>query len=352
VLAVHLTRAGSDPVFALSLAVVAALVYLAVLRLVDLNEKEPVWAMGLMLLMGAIAAAVLSVFVHARTLNGTVVLASVADEVTIFIALSIGIGLLEAIGKLRGWSEINGLVDGLLYGAAAGLGFSSGEAFIRELHSSNLFGAALRATPLEKLWPVLLAGLAAGLFGSLMGAAFGAAIDSPSGLRRLLLPLAGLAVAFGLQVGYLALVHDNALAGTQAKWREWVGLAVPAAFFVVLMLFGLRRERRLLALELGNDPYAATPEELATLTNPAVRRGAYLARLARLDAHGWLGLRSLQNRQVQLALTKRRAERVSDPERRAELQAEVERLRWAIVAARHHLQLSGPPAAPAAEGQP
>ena len=351
-LAVHLTRAGSDPAFALSLAVVAALIYLAVLRLVDLNEKEPAWSMGLMLLIGAVAAAVLSVFVHARTLHGTIVLASVADEVTIFVALSIGLGLLEAIGKLRGWSEINGLVDGMLYGAAAGLGFSSGEAFIRELHSSNLFGAALRTTPLEKLWPVLLAGLAAGLFGSLMGAAYGAAIDAGPGIRRALLPVVGLAVAFGLQVGYLALVHDNALAGTQAKVREWIGLGIPAAFFVVLMLYGLRRERRVLVAELGDDPYAATPEELTALTNPAVRRAAYLVRLVRLDAHGWLGLRSLQNRQVQLALTKRRAERASDPRRRAELEAEVERLRSAIVAARHHLQAGGEAATPAAQGQP
>jgi RsiW-degrading membrane proteinase PrsW (M82 family) len=352
VLAAHLSRAGSDPGFALSLAVVAALIYLAVLRLVDLNEKEPVWAMGIMVLVGAISAAVLSVFVHARTLHGTVVLASVADEVTIFVALSIGLGLLEAIGKLRGWSEVNGLVDGMLYGAATGLGFATGEAFIRELHSSNLFGAALRATPLDRLWPVLLAGLAAGLFGSLMGAAFGTAIDSRPGIRRVLLPLVGLGVAFGLQVAYLSLVHNNALAGSQAKLREWIGLGIPAAFFLVLMVFGLQRERRLLARELQGDPYAATPEELAVLTNPAARRAAYFRRLMRLDAHGWLGMRSLQNRQVQLAHTKRRAERATDSGRQAELWAEVERLRSAIVAARHHLEVGARPSAPIAEGQP
>ncbi|HEV3229763.1 MAG TPA: PrsW family glutamic-type intramembrane protease [Solirubrobacteraceae bacterium] len=350
-LAAHFSGGGSDPAFALSLAVVVAIVYLAVLRLADLNEKEPLWTMGLVLLVGALAAAVLSVLVHARTLHGTDVLASVADEVAIFAAVSAGIGLLEAVGKLRGWSEINGLVDGSLYGAAAGLGFATGEAFIRELHASSLFGTAVNSAPLDLLWPTLLGGLAAGLFGSIIGGAFGLALDSPAGPRRMLLPFVGLAVAFGAQVGYLAVAHDNALSGSGAKVREWIALGVPGLFFLVLMLLGLRAERRAISAQLRGDPYAATPEELRLLTNPAARRAAYLRRMVTFDLEGWLGLRSLQNRQVQLALTRRRAARVSDPRRRAELDAEVERLRGAVVAARSHLQTGRRPPAPMAEGE-
>jgi hypothetical protein len=349
-LAAHFSGAGSDPAFALSLAVVAAIVYLAILRLADLNEKEPLWTMGLMLLLGAIAAASLSVLVHSRTLHGTVVLASVSDEVALFAAVSIGIGLLEAVGKLRGWSEINGLVDGTLYGAAAGLGFATGEAFIRELHASSVFGSAINSSPLDLLWPTLLAGLAAGLFGSIIGAGFGLAFDRPPGPARVLLPLAGLAVAFGVQVGYLALAHDNALSGSGAKLREWIALGVPGLFFLLLMLVGLRAERRAIGTELQHDPYAATLGELRLLTRPAARRAAYLRRLVTLDLEGWLGLRSLQNRQVQLALTKRRRARVSDPGRRAQLDAEVERLRGAVVAARKHLHGRLEPSAELAQG--
>jgi RsiW-degrading membrane proteinase PrsW (M82 family) len=350
-LAAQFSGAGSGPAFALSLAVVAAVVYLALLRLIDLNEKEPLWALGLMLLLGAIAAAVLSVLVHARTLHGTDVLSSVADELAIFAAISAGIGVLEVVGKLRGWSEINGVVDGAAYGAAAGLGFATGEAFIRELHTSGVFGAAVESSPLEVLWPTLLGGLAAGLFGSITGAAFGAALAGPRGPRQLVIALVGLGVAFGVQVAYQAVVHDNALSGSDAKLREWIGLGVPGLFFLILIGTGLRAERRAIADQLGHDPYAATPEELKLLTNPAARRAAYLRRLAALDPEGWLALRSLQNRQVQLALTRRRAAWAADPVRHSELEAEVERLRGAVVAARLHLRRGLPTPRPVTQGE-
>jgi RsiW-degrading membrane proteinase PrsW (M82 family) len=344
----HVHRTSHDAVFALALAVVVAAVYLIVLRVVDVNEKEPVWATLLLLVMGAVGAAVLSVLVHARTLHGTTVLASVSDEVTIFICLALGIGLLEALGRLRGWTEVNGVVDGMLYGAAVGLGFAAGEAFIRELHLN--IGALTLAganSPGDTLWPTLLSGLAAGLFGGVMGAAFGLAVDA-TGMRRVALPLVGLALAFGLQVGYLELAHGNALSGNGARVREWIALGIPALFFLALLLTGLRFEQRAIEAELQDDPVAATPEELRLLTSPAARRASYLRRAIARDAHGWVGLRSLQNRQVQLALTKRRAARASDPAQRTELEAEVEHLRGAVAAARHHLQAGLGPAAPVA----
>ncbi len=52
------TTAGGGA-YALSLAVIISAVYLAVVRFMDLNEKEPLWAMGLVFSLGAVAVAVL-----------------------------------------------------------------------------------------------------------------------------------------------------------------------------------------------------------------------------------------------------------------------------------------------------
>ena len=45
--------------YALSLAIIVAVIYLAVVRFMDLNEKEPLWAAGLIFLLGALTAAIL-----------------------------------------------------------------------------------------------------------------------------------------------------------------------------------------------------------------------------------------------------------------------------------------------------
>ena len=39
---------GTSGLYALSLAVVVAAIYLALVRFMDLNEKEPLWAVGLL----------------------------------------------------------------------------------------------------------------------------------------------------------------------------------------------------------------------------------------------------------------------------------------------------------------
>ena len=102
------------------------------------------------------------------------------------------------------------------------------------------------------------------------------------------------------------------------------------------MVQGLARERRAITDELADEAAggAVTEEEFARLRSPGARRAAYVGLLARLDFEGFLALRALQNRQVQLALTERQARRQTDPGRRAELEAEVSAIRAAILAAK------------------
>ena len=150
---------GADPTFALALAVVLAAVYLLVLRAVDANEKEPVWALGVLLLAGALAGALLPLVAGGDEAALGRPEGALVVEPARFAAIALGLVAVEAISRLRGWSELNGLLDGLLYGAAAGLGVATGEAFVRELSTPAAIEALTGGLgPLDTLWRSALAG--------------------------------------------------------------------------------------------------------------------------------------------------------------------------------------------------
>ncbi len=47
-----IAQATTGGAYAISLALIIAVIYLAVVRFMDLNEKEPLWAVGLMFILG------------------------------------------------------------------------------------------------------------------------------------------------------------------------------------------------------------------------------------------------------------------------------------------------------------
>jgi hypothetical protein len=329
--------------FPLSLAVVVAFIYLGLLRLLDLNEKEPLWGLGLALTIGVFASLVLSVLVDETVLELTLFESALAKELAIFLAVGVSFGLFESIGRLRGWSEVNGLLDGLVYGAAVGLGFATGEALVREL---VLNGLSLLREPGEfsTLWKTLLAGLAYGVFGALVGSGFGAAVDSSSALGRAAYPLAGFAAAFLVHVGYLQLATGNAL-GAQGEVRAIVALVFPLALMLALIAAAQTYEGVVLREQLQQELSLgiASQDELTAARSSARRRRIYVEKFLKGDFDGWIALRTLHNRLVQLALVKARIAREHDAQRRQRLEREVDNLRAGVAVARK-LLAEGPEA--------
>jgi protease PrsW len=325
--------------YALSLAVVVAVIYLIVVRFMDLNEKESWWAIGLVFLLGVAAAALLSLLASPAALALSTFWGALLTESAKFVAFAAGVPALAAVARSRGWSEINGLMDGIVYGTAAGLGFATGEAFVRELAFGGAVGGLIGGGPLNALWTTALAGLSDGLFGAIIGMGFGAAVGARSAAQRVLYPLAGLAGAVVVHALYDVLARGNALGGSAALVRAWVALLIPVAFVLAVMVFALARERSAIREELAGetDSGVVTAEELDTLQGFAARRAQYARTFMKGDFDGWLALRELHNRQVQLALAKRRASRESDAERRAETEAEVHSLRASILETRQEL---------------
>ncbi len=328
-----LTQVAGSGAYALSLSIVVAVIYLAIVRFMDLNEKEPLWAVGLVFFLGALAGVILPLLVSTTVLELRTFLGSVAEESTKFVALALGVLALAAAARSRGWSEINGLMDGVVYGTALGFGYATGETFVRELTFGGTLGGLLGTGPLATLWTTVLSGLSDGLFGAIVGAGFGAAAAARSAPQRIGYPVAGLIGAILAHALYTYLAEGNALGGSAGLVRAWIALIIPVVFVVAVVAIALLRERRTIREELGSESEtgAVTGEELGTLQSFVARRSRYARAFMRGDFDGWLAMRELNNRQVQLALTKRRAARESDPERREETEIEVQRLRASVL---------------------
>ena len=209
---------------ALQLSIAVAIVYLAVLRLVDLNEREPLWVLILLFMLGFAASGVLRLSVPSSALELTVAGGAAAEALAQLAALLAGIFVITVAARTRGWSELNGLMDGLVYGAAVGLGFATGEVFVRDLvhGASELFAPPF----LTMLWTSALAGLAHGVFGALIGIGMAAALHSATPAQRVLFALLGLGAGFGANALHRVLAYGNAL-GESGPWRAWVALLLP-----------------------------------------------------------------------------------------------------------------------------
>ena len=339
----------SDPLFAISVAVLVAAIYLVVLRLIDPNEKEPLWALTLVLSIGVLSSAIVVATVDADFRSLSLLGSSFTAELTKFAAIALGVAALEGVSRLRGWSEFNGVVDGVVYGAAAGLGYAVGLILVRELSfGGSVFDVVDNVSGWDTLWTNTVFGLREGIFGAIIGAGFGAALGARTPAARIGLPIAGLAVAFGLHVAYFEFSDGNSISGN--SWRPLVALLLPIALIAAAMVVALGRERTAIVEELADeaDSGTVTADELALLRSPGRRRAEYLRRIGHGDFDGWLDLRSIHNRQVQLALTERRARHETDSRRRQELEAEIARLRYSILDTKQGL--ATPDAVPASQG--
>jgi protease PrsW len=328
-----LAQTGTDGLYAIALALVVAVIYLIVIRFMDLNEKEPLWAVILVMGFGALSALVLPLFFESATLESGGFLGPFAKELAKFVALALAVAALGAIARQRGWAEIGGLMDGIVYGTAVGLGFAIGATLSREFTfgGSAVIGAAGAAATVGG---TALAGLAEGLFGAIQGAGFGAAVRARSSAARAVGPLVGLIVAALAHWGYQLLARGGAVGGSTG--RTWLFLALPILFVLAVIAVALRGERRAIRDELPpeTETGAVTREELDTLGGFGPRRAAYARAFFGADWDYWLALRTLHNRQVQLALAKHHLSRERDPARREELEVEIERLRASSMALR------------------
>lgn len=307
-------------------------IYFLVVRMLDMNEKEPLWAMALVFLLGAGAAALVFKLAPPTWLMLSLVGGALLRGAAKFAAVGAGVGILVIYGQRRGWEEFNGTMDGIVYGTCAGLGFGVGAQLVQGLGMGAVSLPGATVGMFSGFGTHALSGLADGVFGALIGIGFGVAHDTRSPVLRGILPVAGMAAGVLADLGYNVLRHGNAL-GSSGALRAHVALALPVVVVIVIAGGALANERRAIRDQLHSEDAdgVVSSEDLAVLTSIVRRQGTYLRALASGQVVRWARLRLLHNLQAQLAFAKARAARESDPAQSAQHEAEAARVRASVL---------------------
>lgn len=326
-------------------AVVQTVVLLLAIRFVDPYEREPISVVALMTLWGAVGATTLSALGNVafrdllpqdiRDVFGVAIYAPAVEEVAKGLALVLFLVIsIRARGRL-GIPNFEGVTDGIVYGAAVGLGFaftedvlylllgaSRGgleEGFVTYLSRRDFFGVGL---------------LHHAIYTSAFGVGLGLATWHHSRTARTFLPVLGLGTAIFLHALNNGLVQASlvwrygldrtrdylqlgpnvpggeemrATARRAAGFIDVFDYALLAAFAVIVYLW-LRHQRRVIAEELEEEAERGLISRTEWRLMPLYwRRSAWYMQLIRTGQwERWRLLKRIHNELVDLAFLKRR----------------------------------------------
>ncbi len=335
--------AADDLILAYALA--QAVVALLLVRFLDLYEREPLSIVFMMFVWGAIGAAVLASIgnealqnelqENVETVYGAAISAPVVEEVAKGLALLGAFWLSHWAHKRWGVIEFDGVTDGIVYGAAIGIGF----AFTEDLY---YFFREARATGVADALDVFVdrrdffgpAMLRHAIWTATFGAGLGLATQSRHWIGKVGWPLLGLVLAMlmhavnnglvpillAIQYGfettyeYLAIGVPAELAGEMAasvesseKTLEVISWVYVVLFFAAIA-FWIAHQRRVIEAGLADEVErgdVSEEEALLALSPPRrARRQLSELRAGDLEAARATGARCREL--AELALAKRR----------------------------------------------
>jgi protease PrsW len=300
---------------------------LFLIRRVDLNEREP-WRLVLVAAgWGAVVATTLAIVfeslwsytIDVGLIPGPGEAVATAFNAALFEEVPKGVAVILLYLVMR--DEFDGVVDGIVYGAAVGLGFN----FMETVVYMSVGGMPQW---FFRQWLGLYLGHAT--YTALVGAGIGVARQVRG------LPQKAAAIASGFIVAIAA----------HFAWDAWLWyfphpndpvllvlsiplmyLAISGPFFiavVALLVLGLRAEGRALAVQFAAEAAlpdgAIRPEEVPVLSSVGRRIEARLRMLQLRGLTGYLWMRRLQRAQIDLALERwHRARKEIDSPLEAEL---------------------------------
>ncbi len=343
------------------LALIQSVLVLLLIRFLDLYEREPLSLLAFMFVWGAVGATALSlvsneavsgllqsVSPEVETVLGGAIYAPLVEETAKGIALVVVFVLSRPIARRFGIRMFNGVTNGIVYGAAVGLGFSFAED-IFYLFMSAADGDLVMGQNLYLLRAYVL-GPAEGQLGhaaftGAFGAGLGLAAWSRGWAGRIFFPLLGLGIGMlmhSISNGALLLVPilvfglDNvaelfmAAAATQSEEELLeifpetlvtavniesllgilLGYVFAAGLFLAMGLW-LRYQRRVIREELAEEMEAGliSQEEREIVPRYWYRLLWYWRLLWLGKVERWRALRRLHNELAGLALLKRRLKR-------------------------------------------
>lgn len=343
-----------DPGFFITYSVVSTLGLILLIRLADPFEREPLGVVALMTLWGGTAAVgiglagnhAIATLLPARTdeVFGAALTAPLVEEFGKGLALVMAFAVSRAAARRFGTIGLDGVTDGIVYGAAVGIGFAFTENIFYFMQSLAGRGGLREAMDVFTARAGFLGLGAVGhaMYTATFGAGLGLATWSWRRRHKIGLPAAGFFVAVLMHACYNGLaqlvlslrygfstvaVYYTCLAqpgcvlsgpekevGGAAPGALRIADAVDKAFliaFVVGVVLWIRYQRRVIREELTETAEAGLIplKEAEILTTYGRRTRWYLHVLRRGKVEHWRILRSMHALMIDLALTKHRLRR-------------------------------------------
>ncbi|HWC14595.1 MAG TPA: PrsW family intramembrane metalloprotease, partial [Actinomycetota bacterium] len=330
-------------------AVFQTVVFLILIRMVDPYEREPMSLLALMALWGALGATTLSAIGNTAVRNllppdvavvfGRALYAPVVEEVAKGIALVVFVLVsVRARGRF-GIPRFEGITDGVVYGAAIGLGFAFTEDILYLLvgaAQNGLESGSIAYLARRDFFGVSM--LRHAIYTATFGVGLGLAMWSRAAFARVVLPAGGLLLAMFLHSfnngwGQVALVRrfgfDRTVSfvqGAESPVMEDVRRnalsAVRVSEYVLLVVFALaiylwiRYQRKVIRAELEEEAQNGLISRTEWDLLPRYwRRTAWYWQLIRTGQwQRWRILQTMHGELVSLAIMKMRVRRAGAPE--------------------------------------
>ena len=278
-------------------ATIPILAYLSFVWWLDRYDREPVWLLLLTFLWGAVGGIVLAIIGSlALGLSMAVVFGISGNEAldTVFIApvveeMTKGLFLLALFAR----RDFDNTTDGLVYGAAAGLGFAMTENFLYFITAYMEGGAGswIQVVFMRTLYSGVMHGFAT----AVLGCSLGYIKYARGTARKFLLPVVGLGLAMSIHAFWNgSLVLAQVVESSVPLGIALIGIPFFGLCLMALTQLSLVYESRTIAAELKEEcALGIIPEaHLAILPHYLRRAGT-----------GWLPPTVIKRRYVPLATT-------------------------------------------------
>jgi protease PrsW len=226
-------------------------VYFLIIKGMDRYEPEPFWLLSAAFFWGAVVATLMAIFINSfgeglvsaalgAPQTSSIVQSSTASFVAPFVEESCkGSGLLVLWILSALWlHEVDGALDGAIYGGVIGLGFTLTEDVLY-VGSAAAQGGAAAFTALY-LVRTVAAGLSHASFTAMTGLGVGVASETTSPLLKLLAPIAGWMAATGLHFVHNFLVTFLYDGGLGLGLKFLVFWTFDLLFFVLVVSLAVR----------------------------------------------------------------------------------------------------------------
>ncbi len=264
----------------LALLVISPVVffYFLIIKGTDRYEPEPFWLLTIMFFWGAVGATALALVGNALG-EGALSLALnakpgdplLSNSTAAFVAPLVeestkGFGLLMLWGLSAIWlRELDGPLDGAIYGGVVGLGFTLTEDALYLASAGAQQGAAAFGGLF--IFRTVLAGLGHASFTAMTGVGVGVAAESKSSLVKLIAPLGGWLAAVGLHFLHNFLVTFALGGGIGLLLKFLVFWTFQLIFFVVIVLLAIRDRSIVLRGLVDEAGRLLHPKELKRTTS-------------------------------------------------------------------------------------